>query len=182
MTVARFRLRGLLKWNLLVWCFAAGFAWHTWQSAWVPADMIPCYHTYIGDSHKETIDWQMAHPFWSGIYSGMTLGLWPNGYAIPRGCTYANEGRGIPPWAYTPFAQAAFPAFRVYATGFTFLFVWLYGALLAWAFRPAPGYTWGLRHSPQSLLHNPSSLPDTGHSQDSVLPGKEASETKDSPA
>lgn len=182
MTAALFRrLRGLLRWKPIVWVFAAGFAFHTWTSAWVPQDMIPCYQIYAGDSHKETIDWQMAHPFWSGIYSGMALGFWPDGYAIPKGCTYVNEGRGIPPWAYTPFAHAAFPAFRVYATAFTVLFVWLYASVLAWAFRPAPGYRLQLKPAKPASPQPPAS-PDTDHSRDSGSPGKVRSAVEDSPA
>lgn len=180
MTVALFpKIRRLSRWLLFV--IALGFAAHTWITAWVPEDMIPCYQVYQHDPYKEAIDWQMAHPFWTGIYSGMTLGFWPNGYAIPKGCSYVNEGKGIPPWAYTAFAHAAFPAFRVYASLFTFFFVWLYAGFLVWAFRPAPGYRLTLPHQarPSQQALSSSAMP---RSQDSGKVGKEASDIEDSPA
>ena len=124
------------SWRLWAWVFALGFGWHTWATQWVPAYQLPCYQTYVGDFQKEAVDWQMGHPFMSGIYSGMTLGFWPEGYAIPRGCTYVNEGQGIPPWTYSPFARLAFPAFHLYATLFAILFARLYLGFLRYALRP----------------------------------------------
>lgn len=192
MTVALLqRIRRAVKWRFIVLLLAAGFAWHTWESAWVPGAMLPCYQDYQHDPYKEALDWQMSHPLWTGVYSGMALGFWPDGYAIPKGCSYVNEGAGVPPWAYTPFAHAAFPAFRVYATAFTFFFVWLYGAVLAWAFRPAPNYSMGSKWQ-QVTATLPSKRPvaTPGKTPPSImLPspgsepvGREASEKQDSPA
>lgn len=124
------------SWRLWAWMLALGFGWYTWDTQWVPAYQLPCYQTYVGDYQKETIDWQMGHPWMAGIYSGMTLGLWPDGYAIPRGCTYVNMGQGIPPWTYSPFARLAYPAFHIYATLFSILFARLYLAFLRYALRP----------------------------------------------
>jgi hypothetical protein len=153
--------------------------------------MLPCYQDYQHDPYKEALDWQMSHPLWTGVYSGMTLGFWPDGYAIPKGCTYVNEGAGVPPWTYTAFAKAAFPAFRVYATAFTFFFVWLYGAALAWAFRPAPNYSMASKwqqvtatlpsKDPQQRRWNPPPS-TTSSSPDSEIVGKAASGKEDSPA
>ncbi len=181
-------LRRLIKWRLIVLFLAIGFAWHTWESTWVPGAMLPCYQHFQNDPFKEALDWQMGHPLWTGVYSGMTLGFWPNGYAIPKGCTYVNEGQGVPPWAYTAFAHAAYPAFRLYATAFTFFFVWLYGAVLAWAFRPAPNYSMAskwqqVRHriAPPSEPHQHGTV-STKSNPDSETVGKAAPGKEDSPA
>ncbi|WP_143484189.1 hypothetical protein [Acidithiobacillus marinus] len=191
MTVALWRIiRRTLKWRLIVLILAVGFAWHTWESAWVPHAMLPCYQEFSHDPYKEALDWQMSHPLWAGIYSGMSLGFWPSGYAIPSGCTYVNEGAGVPPWAYTAFAHAAFPAFRLYATASTFFFVWLYGALLGWALRPAPSYSMGWKQRREAMPEKPEqspkaqtfSLSDTDPSPDSAIAGRGASEKEDSPA
>lgn len=174
-------LKRVLKWRIFVLIMAAGMAWHTWEFQWVPQVMIPCYGQYVNDPQKETLDWQMAHPFMAGVWSGASLGFWPDGYAVPKGCSYVNEGAGVPPWTYTPFAHLAFPAFRIWATLFTALFVWLYAAFLAWAFRPAPtgrplGWKslWPRRTHPQA----PSS---TSLSPDSERHGNTSSPSQDSP-
>ena len=39
-------VKGVVKWRILIIILAAGFAWHTWESQWVPHAMIPCYGTY----------------------------------------------------------------------------------------------------------------------------------------
>lgn len=164
-------IKRIVKWRILVIIFAAGLAWHTWESQWVPTAMIPCYDTYLHDPQKEAMDWQMSHPFMAGLYSGASLGLWPAGYAIPRGCSYVNEGAGIPPWTYTPFAHLAFPAFRAWATLFTALFVWVYAGLLLWAFRPVlSGLLDGWKNRKPSPLLPSKTLP-MQHSPDSVESG-----------
>lgn len=173
-------IKGIVKWRILIIILAAGFAWHTWESQWVPQAMIPCYGTYTHDAQKEALDWQMSHPFMSGVYSGASLGFWPAGYAIPRGCSYVNEGAGIPPWTYTPFAHLAYPAFRAWATLFTALFVWLYAGLLAWAFRPVlSGLRDGWRNRKSSHLLPSKPLP-MQHNRDSAVAGNTGSHNPDS--
>lgn len=173
-------VKGVVKWRILIIILAAGFAWHTWESQWVPHAMIPCYGTYTHDAQKEALDWQMSHPFMSGVYSGASLGFWPAGYAIPRGCSYVNEGAGIPPWTYTPFAHLAYPAFRAWATLFTALFVWLYAGLLAWAFRPVLSGLrdgWKSRRSSHPLPSKPLPMQ---HNRDSAVAGNTGSHNPDS--
>ncbi|MBU2785257.1 hypothetical protein HAP93_05650 [Acidithiobacillus ferriphilus] len=86
---------------------------------------------------RMVVDWQMAHPFWTGMLSGVSLGFWPDGYAIPRACTAIDEGMGVPTHLYAHFVALAFPAYRMWAALFVALFAWLYLLALSWAWRRA---------------------------------------------
>jgi hypothetical protein len=82
-----------------------------------------------------TVDWQMAHPFWTGVWAGTTLGLWPGQYAIPRACTALDEGMGVAANFYGLLAKSAFPAFHFWAAVFTAVFAWVYLSLLFLLYR-----------------------------------------------
>lgn len=113
------------------------------------------------------------------VFRGIT-GPLASGLCNSEGCSYVNEGAGIPPWTYTPFAHLAYPAFRAWATLFTALFVWLYAGLLAWAFRPVlTGLRdgWKSRKPSRPLPSKPLLMQ---HNRDSAVAGNTGSHNPDS--